>query len=169
MTKFLSSSRRSSPRGNKEKPTIALSWVGSSVFLLTGCLLGHFHGRYGAEMTNAELGRRYHNYDTRTTTFQQIPPSYPKGDCNEIKNVHHGKRDDGWRSVDVFYGRPDLLERMLPQDEDGKPVRWFSQAAQDELVSGLLRGKQNGYFVDLAANDATVFSNTYALEQQYGW
>lgn len=47
--------------------------------------------------------------------------------------------------------------------------RWYSQARQDELVIALLRNKTDGYFVDLAANDAIQLSNTYALERYYHW
>lgn len=43
------------------------------------------------------------------------------------------------------------------------------KARQDEVVSKLLGGKRNGYFVDLAANDAVRISNTYALESKYDW
>ncbi|GAX29088.1 hypothetical protein FisN_7Hh318 [Fistulifera solaris] len=79
-------------------------------------------------------------------------------------NNHHNynattlQNNDGWRQIDVFYGTAPTTSQQ-----------WFSQAAQDELVIGLLRGKRDGYFVDLAANDALLLSNTYALEQRYGW
>jgi RNPHF zinc finger len=46
---------------------------------------------------------------------------------------------------------------------------WHSQARQDELVVALLGNKTNGYFIDLAANDAVQLSNTYALERYYHW
>ena len=46
---------------------------------------------------------------------------------------------------------------------------WFSQARQDELVFNLLHGKRGGYFVDLAANDALLMSNTFSLEHFFGW
>jgi hypothetical protein len=76
---------------------------------------------------------------------------------NNHTTINHNN-DDGWRQIDVFYGKAPTTNRT-----------WFSQAAQDELVIGLLRGKRNGYFIDLAANDALLLSNTYALEQRYGW
>jgi hypothetical protein len=47
--------------------------------------------------------------------------------------------------------------------------QWHSQARQDELVVALLRNKTNGFFIDLAANDAVQLSNTYALERYYHW
>jgi hypothetical protein len=47
--------------------------------------------------------------------------------------------------------------------------KWFSQWRQDYIVATLFRGMRNGYFVDLAANDAIRISNTYALETNYNW
>ena len=72
--------------------------------------------------------------------------------------------DDGWRSIDIFYGSTENFESELPRD-----LEWFSQAGQDEVVLSLLKGKTNGYFLDLAANDATHLSNTFILETRYGW
>jgi hypothetical protein len=59
--------------------------------------------------------------------------------------------------------------RHLQQPQPEKRRRWYSQARQDELVIALLRNKTDGYFIDLAANDATELSNTYALEKYHGW
>ena len=33
----------------------------------------------------------------------------------------------------------------------------------------MLKKKENGYFIDLAANHYVKLSNTYRLEQSYGW
>lgn len=44
-----------------------------------------------------------------------------------------------------------------------------SQKGQDRWVMHTLRGKTNGYFVDLAANEPVIFSNTYYLEQSMNW
>jgi hypothetical protein len=67
----------------------------------------------------------------------------------------------GWHPVDVFYGDSSHLDRQV------NGSLWTSQANQDHIVFNLL-GK-GGYFVDLAANDATYLSNTYALETHHGW
>ena len=53
-----------------------------------------------------------------------------------ISNTEGG---DGWKSIDVFYG-----ERKTPEDADPS---WKSQAQQEQIVAGLLREKQNGYFI----------------------
>jgi hypothetical protein len=37
------------------------------------------------------------------------------------------------------------------------------------MVMSLLKNKTGGYFLDLAANDATHLSNTYVLERRFGW
>jgi hypothetical protein len=71
---------------------------------------------------------------------------------------------DGWKTINVFYGSSQHFESLLPREQ-----KFFSQARQDEVVLSLLRNKTNGYFVDLASNDATILSNSYALEKHYGW
>ena len=70
----------------------------------------------------------------------------------------------GWTTINVFYGSNNYFESSLPSDR-----KFYSQVRQDEAVLGLLRNKTNGYFVDLASNDATTLSNSYALERFYGW
>ena len=65
--------------------------------------------------------------------------------------------DAGWNSIHVYYGSDNLR---------GNPK---SQCGQDKIVSRLLKGQRNGYFLDLAANDATYLSNTYLLEKDLGW
>jgi hypothetical protein len=83
---------------------------------------------------------------------------------------------DGWTTIQVFKGIP---PRQLSDtnNEATTPQQFYSQARQDELVVALLRqqptqqgGAARGYFfIDLAANDATLLSNTVALERSYNW
>mmetsp|Transcript_25975 Transcript_25975/g.38464 ORF Transcript_25975/g.38464 Transcript_25975/m.38464 type:complete len:357 (-) Transcript_25975:245-1315(-) len=67
----------------------------------------------------------------------------------------------GWKTIDVFYG--DHEGNHLPTKGRG------SQCHQDRLVSALLKHKQNGYFIDMAANEPVNLSNTYQLEQNNDW
>lgn len=67
---------------------------------------------------------------------------------------------NGWKPIHVFYGD----EKHLRAGSNAK-----SQCNQDMLVHDLLQKKTQGYFIDLAANDATVFSNSYQLEKQFDW
>ena len=43
------------------------------------------------------------------------------------------------------------------------------QAEQDKFIINVLKGKQNGYFLELGSNDPVKINNTYLLEKQYNW
>jgi hypothetical protein len=69
---------------------------------------------------------------------------------------------DGWNSIHVYYGK-----RQTTTASDNKNNKQFyAQVGQDQIVLDIIG--ENGYFIDLAANDAIDLSNTYALEQ-HGW
>ena len=44
-----------------------------------------------------------------------------------------------------------------------------SQIGQDIFAISLLKGKRYGYFVEFGATNGLKLSNTYMLEQKYGW
>mmetsp|Transcript_23904 Transcript_23904/g.39539 ORF Transcript_23904/g.39539 Transcript_23904/m.39539 type:complete len:325 (-) Transcript_23904:41-1015(-) len=123
-----------------------------------GFFLGHIH----AGLTN-QAQENSLRADVLSTT---PPPINSAAAAKSYGSSGQSGREygNGWHSIEVFYGKTDHLEKMLPPD-----LEWFSQARQDEVVTTLLKGKRNGYFVDLAANDATVLSNTYSLEKKFGW
>jgi hypothetical protein len=83
------------------------------------------------------------------------------------------QNNDGWKQIHVYVGNQvstrQLAGASTISNSYFEKVQWFSQVRQDLVVFTLLREKQNGYFVDLAANDAVKISNTYALEQFHGW
>ena len=79
-----------------------------------------------------------------------------------------------------------LSSRLRGREEDGEWVwtarfrgnatrpshlgaAWPAQVGQDRTVSEIFDGKRGGFFVDLAANDASYLSNTLMLEQAFGW
>lgn len=68
-------------------------------------------------------------------------------------------KDDGWHSINVYYGERSGLGAPETQES-------FAQVHQDDIVLDLLG--PNGYFIDLAANDAKDLTNTLALER-HGW
>ena len=76
-----------------------------------------------------------------------------------LRSTTTKKESEGWHPIHVFYGKKEGL-KLDPTKE------WFAQVHQDEIVVDLLG--ENGYFVDLAANDAKELSNTVALEK-HGW
>jgi hypothetical protein len=69
---------------------------------------------------------------------------------------------NGWTTIDVFYGKRDLLP--IPHNN-----KWPAQAKQDKIVADLFRNKKGGYFIDLAAHQAVYLSNTFGLERELGW
>jgi FkbM family methyltransferase len=48
-------------------------------------------------------------------------------------------------------------------------MNFYSQAGQDKWVYEFFKGKTNGYFIDIGANDGVQYSNTYILEKQLNW
>lgn len=88
----------------------------------------------------------------------------------EISNQADLSLASGWKSIDVYYGKPEVSKRVFN-----------AQVNQDKIVLSLLSkdgtiavesatsDQTNGFFIDLAANDALYLSNTYALETYYGW
>lgn len=56
-----------------------------------------------------------------------------------------------------------------PDDGSDRPGMWHGQELQDCFAHTLLAQRRGGFFLDLAANDAITFSNTRALERDYGW
>lgn len=84
----------------------------------------------------------------------------------------------GVRPIYVHTGNFDLLSDAIPTKwwlatspahSANVHGEWFAQHGQDVAVAKFHNFKQNGFFVDLAANDAVWASNTFSLEQNFGW
>jgi len=45
----------------------------------------------------------------------------------------------------------------------------YSQSNEQDIIINLFKGKKNGTFLDIGANDGVTFSNTFALAKSYGW
>jgi len=128
-----------------------LRHVGLGSVFIAGVMLG---------MILDKDGHIYETIQLRRDSAATRPPSL-KSLLSNQRTVEDG---DGWKTMNVFYGSIQRFESMLPSKQ-----KFYSQARQDEVVLSLLRNKTNGYFVDLASNDATILSNSYALERHYGW
>ena len=130
---------------HQQRKPVSLGPFGISVVFVTGLLIGQY---------NSTL------VTTEDVNFGLTDASSGSASC------FHGSSssNDGWHSIDVFYGDQAHLRELLPTT-----IEWFSQASQDRVVAALLGNKRNGFFVDLAANDATVLSNTFSQEQRLQW
>jgi hypothetical protein len=100
---------------------------------------------------------------------------------------------EGWHPIHVFYGKMNHILDPIPSEKFWVPLdtttttttttsttttlqqqkqnhrEWFSQHGQDVAVMKALDFPQNAFFVDLAANDAVWASNTFVMEQSFGW
>jgi hypothetical protein len=112
----------------------------------------------------------HHDFNDPSTEMV-APPSDQKGwksihvfvgnsshieDASEIPSeFYHSNEDYHARSLN----RTDKLEPTTAHSKN-QQRQWFAQLKQDLIVATLYRRKRNGYFVDLAANDAVRISNT---------
>ena len=84
---------------------------------------------------------------------------------NNIRKLNDPSRATGWHQINVFFGEKDGLFNDAPDDVKSNQES-FAQVGQDSIILDLLG--PNGYFIDLAANDALILTNTLALERK-GW
>lgn len=69
-----------------------------------------------------------------------------------------------------FHAQQQQLEvQPAPPECHDWPGRWHSQYKQDYIISKLSRRRRGGFFIDLAANDAFLMSNSRSLERDYAW
>jgi len=128
-----------------------LNTVRNFVIFIAGVMVGIMIEKSGSIHDTAKLRHDY--VATRPLSLESATP-----------RQRITKNDDGWKAINIFYGSSEHFESLLPREQ-----KFYSQARQDEVVLSLLRNKTNGYFVDLASNDATSLSNSYALERHYEW
>jgi len=57
----------------------------------------------------------------------------------------------------------------MNHDPSRKPPLYKGDSVQEAFVLNLLNEKRNGYYVELGAFDSNLGSNTYHLENDYGW
>jgi hypothetical protein len=110
-----------------------------------------------------------------TSGLGKLLSSSPLADSSQTasmaSNMNDGE-DSGWKTIHVFYGTREHLPEVSAIGRTAfESKTFYSQdgVRQDEIVSALFRRKRGGYFVDLAANDAVFYSNTFALETSFGW
>jgi hypothetical protein len=48
-------------------------------------------------------------------------------------------------------------------------MKSYSQAGQDLFVSSMLKGKRDGYFLEIGSNHPSQHNNSYLLETKYNW
>ena len=66
-----------------------------------------------------------------------------------------------WAWTAVYRGNATRLPHLEKQ--------WTAQVGQDRSIVEIFNSKRGGFFLDLAAHDASFLSNTLMLEQAFGW
>lgn len=113
----------------------------------------------------------FNNSNFRPVLFPGVIAKAPLAASPQNVDGDDIETTNGWKTIHVFVGdnKEHIVDASTIPSDYYQTTRWFSQLRQDLIVSTLLHGKRNGYFVDLAANDAIRISNTYALERDFGW
>ena len=119
-------------------------WIGDERVVTTN-LLQQFNDHEAASNNNANGGER-----------KMISKSSSSEEQQQMK---------GWNPINVYYGEKKGLFNDAPTSIQETQVS-FSQVGQDSIILDLLG--PDGYFIDLAANDALDLTNTLALERK-GW
>lgn len=96
-------------------------------------------------------------------------------------NAYTNTSVDALNTLNVLYNAisdtpsnaSDKLNTQLSTPSDDTALtnitQTYSQLNQDRIVCEFYNYKRGGYFIDIGANDGITLSNTYLLEQQYGW
>ena len=103
--------------------------------------------RYAAHDQTAALAAQVENVARRLTSSADVTAATASPFVGRLRTVEHG----------VAPGSAD----------DG--FAWHGQELQDCMAYSLLRRKKGGTFIDLAANDWRIFSNSLSLERDHGW
>jgi FkbM family methyltransferase len=64
--------------------------------------------------------------------------------------------------------RTNMLTEMAAGIKSGRQIQFRGQVDQDLLAYLFFKGRKNGFYIDIGANDGLTLSNTYAFEQ-LGW
>jgi hypothetical protein len=67
------------------------------------------------------------------------------------------------------YTKKDLLSFRFPFQGIENIERNYSQVYQDMFVLAMLKGKRNGYYLEIGSGDPYLGNNTTLLEQTFGW
>lgn len=122
--------------------------------------LGIFLGAFGMNLWNSGTA-------TTTTATTSLLQQIPGGEASKTSSNDERKlaETEGWHPVHVFYGEKKGLFNDAPATIQ-ESQESFAQVGQDSIIFDLLG--TNGFFIDLAANDALDLTNTLALERK-GW
>lgn len=139
-----------------------------------GCLLDSpaLSKSYPNSATSSSPG--YKNNNRRMKPVSNLPDGFHPiySYYGKFNHLYEPIPTKWWLQTSPLHSQPPIIEGNNDNNNNDNRIvtgEWFSQHAQDEGVAKFFKFRPNGYFVDLAANDAVWASNTFSLEQNYGW
>lgn len=109
------------------------------------------------------------NGKAETAALEHVSFTLPKPKQAQCGNavVANGLtvQGSGWKTVAHYLGNTSEFTDHF----QNKSVKWVSQVKQDKTIASIFNQSKGLFFVDLAANEADVNSNTFALEQVLNW
>ena len=155
--------------GHSPRRKSSISWIlPVAIGLVIGFQLGLIVGNRHLDVAS------YDSAVERNTKSYREKAIVPSSTGTTTDSLGSLSLPTGWNQLFVYAGGMDLLldredyTRDFTKHSPKKPS-WSGQISQDALVYRLLGEKRGGFFVELAANDAVYLSNSFALEQYYGW
>jgi hypothetical protein len=145
-----------------------------AVIFLFGAIVGHFHGKFSLQQTVGTFSTTSRRWELSTTSITGERSNSDVAETARKMSPLLESEDDtnqsaGWRAVHVFFGDTKRHLQAALEAINATDTTWFANHKQDQLVLGLLRNKQGGFFVDLAAGDAINNSITLGLEVNAQW
>lgn len=117
---------------------------------------------------------------TQGQHMMQDMSSFTSHASQSLQHESNPQENDGFHPLHIYYGKMNEILDQIPAEKFWRPANdgsrveannrmWFSQHGQDVAVAKALGYRRNGFYVDLASNDAVWASNTFTLEQHFGW
>jgi len=133
--------------------------TGRKVFMM-GIAIGFILSEIKNSLSRGSEDYDIYNYPPSTVLRASNQEEIKReADRNKKSTDDFHSSGDGWNNIGVYYGN----NKHLGGANDK------SQCGQDTIVKGLHSQRRGLFFLDLAANDATHFSNSFRLEQDLGW
>jgi len=106
------------------------------------------------------VGRFEKSHDKIGTTFTKFADNSSAHRNHALLESNVMNKDSKWKMQMHYKGT---------QQKQLSKGGFYSQVGQDVTLLSIFEDKFDGFFVDLASNDAQSLSNTLALERHLGW
>jgi len=143
--------------------------LGLSVTTLEGNKLLDYPGRYGLKFFKAVaawwIGNTEESRQLMFELFLDIDNLSEEFKGYVLRNINSIGYPESYSAY--FQDMHDRFKFKFEGSENIK--RNYSQVFQDLYILAALKGKRNGYYLEIGSNDPYRYNNTALLEKQFGW